>query len=1132
MQRVFKQFSRVFLIISIIFALTIPAFAETKMEAVSIVVTQLDGEGGVLVDKMGRELELKVGMRVVSGSTITTDATTVAHLSLDSKSVLTIGKSSEVDIEKKGSKNDIYLVSGEVAVNVSEKLEGSEELNIATSNMVMGVRGTVASMSKRENEDGNGNVTKGVLYRGVIEIDTAEGTEKLDAGNMVIIGERQLADGDGVDISQEIIPLTKEAIDPTAAVLMTQNEELLREVSTILGEDEEDVKNAVDEVLETDSTQRLTEIETQGAAKDEADDSSRTQYVAPSTDHITDDDNITDETTDTTPPVDPPVDPPVNPPVDPPVNPPVVHGNYSIDDGEVTIEPSATGSGYKATQGSEVREIPQGTQFSFTGTASNGIIIKDGISAMNMVIENLNITKNDGAAIDIQGDSSITIQIEGTNVLTSGSDSAGIQINASTTSGAIPSVAFSGTGTLTVNGGSNGAGIGGSKASGGGNVTINSGTITANGGSNGAGIGGGDGCSSGVVTITGGTVTANGESNAAGIGGGNNGSNTTVNISGGTVTSAGGSNGSGIGGGNGGSGGTITISGGTVNVFAGGNAAGIGGGNGGSGATTSISGGVVMIIAMDATAIGGSSGSAHGSFNTGSSGKAIIMMQTKATSPIGDTANMSSWSGYMASDVNAFDSKIYGSTTFTVTQSFKTSSAAGFPTITINSGETLIVDGATIDNATTAAIINNGEIKYINGGTITGAVSPNAPVTITALPAGGITTNATDNIVISNIDAANFLVTQGANQYVFAKNESLKISGNGQTEKQIIVSDGVTDVNIEISDVNIFPHSTAGVTESRTTVSAFDIQGSSSVNLTITGDNILNSTTYHASSDRKSALSVPAGATVIISGSGTLTAQGGYNASGIGFSDGNTTAGTITINSGTIVAKGGRDSAGIGGGSGAGSGIITINGGTVSAYGNKSAAGIGYGWIPGDSGSIAIIGGTVNAYGGMENGSGLGAVVPTDEFGEISITGGTVNIVSNSSEIGSGYEYDGSSETYTQSTSGYVMGGQGSQITIGNGATFTVKSGQNFHVSTENVDLSIKTVLTIENGAQLIIESGGALIVEETATVNVNSGAVINNTAGVIRNSGTITRTGGTIIDITDNNDNIGYEQEATGTIS
>ena len=102
-------------------------------------------------------------------------------------------------------------------------------------------------------------------------------------------------------------------------------------------------------------------------------------------------------------------------------------------------------------------------------------------------------------------------------------------------------------GTVTANGATDGAGIGGGYLGAGGTVEINGGTVTANGGLWAAGIGGGYAGASGAISITGGDVTANGnvggnpdEDGGAGIGGGEDGDNSgdgdSISIIGGTVT--------------------------------------------------------------------------------------------------------------------------------------------------------------------------------------------------------------------------------------------------------------------------------------------------------------------------------------------------------------------------------------------------------------------------------------------------------------------------------------------------------------------------------------------------------------------------------------------------------------------
>ena len=185
------------------------------------------------------------------------------------------------------------------------------------------------------------------------------------------------------------------------------------------------------------------------------------------------------------------------------------------------------------------------------------------------------------AALSVQGDGNVEIELDGDNELKSGTQSAGLE---KTSTGTLTLKDDNNeAGSLTATGGFNSAGIGGGYLGDGKNITITGGTVTATGGSSGAGIGGGREGKGENITIKGGTVTATGNEDGAGIGGGSSGSGENITITGGEVTASGGDNwddcGAGIGGGNGGVGKNITITGGTVNATGGygGGAAGIGG---------------------------------------------------------------------------------------------------------------------------------------------------------------------------------------------------------------------------------------------------------------------------------------------------------------------------------------------------------------------------------------------------------------------------------------------------------------------------------------------------------------------------------------------------------------------------
>ena len=218
------------------------------------------------------------------------------------------------------------------------------------------------------------------------------------------------------------------------------------------------------------------------------------------------------------------------------------------------------------------------------------------------------------AALNVQGEGNVEIELDGKNELKSGYYRAGLEKNNSTSAGTLTlkDDKEAGNGSLNAEGGELSAGIGGSKDNGTNNITINGGTVTARGGEWAAGIGGGTGGSGENITINGGTVTADGNDWAAGIGGGYKGNGKNITIKGGTVNAAGGDNGgAGIGGGDYGSGEDITITGGTVNAAGGLDGAGIGGGWKGSGKNITITGGTV-------NAAGGNGGSGIGGGDYGS----------------------------------------------------------------------------------------------------------------------------------------------------------------------------------------------------------------------------------------------------------------------------------------------------------------------------------------------------------------------------------------------------------------------------------------------------------------------------------------------------------------------------------
>ena len=152
-------------------------------------------------------------------------------------------------------------------------------------------------------------------------------------------------------------------------------------------------------------------------------------------------------------------------------------------------------------------------------TGTSGVTIPDG---KTVVLSGVNISNG-----SITCNGSVTMILLGSNSVTGANQNAAIKIGDSGTT-----LTITGSGSLTAQGGTWGAGIGTNyyNKTGGtlsvGNIVINGGTVTATGGTYGAGIGTGQAYSSvgstsitcGDITINGGTVTATGGYNGAGIG--------------------------------------------------------------------------------------------------------------------------------------------------------------------------------------------------------------------------------------------------------------------------------------------------------------------------------------------------------------------------------------------------------------------------------------------------------------------------------------------------------------------------------------------------------------------------------------------------------------------------------------
>ncbi len=191
---------------------------------------------------------------------------------------------------------------------------------------------------------------------------------------------------------------------------------------------------------------------------------------------------------------------------------PAYAARWDIADGNITVKAGDAEGTNRVTQGEKDVED---TDTVITGESKeNTVTIDTSEGNVDVTFDDLKIDASDKgeAAVRVEGDGDVTIELDGKNELKSGSYNAGLEKNGHESEGTLTIKDDKGKdGSLTAEGGDGGgAGIGGGMESTGSNIKITGGTIEAVGGEGAAGIGGGVYGSGRDIEISGGKVSATG----------------------------------------------------------------------------------------------------------------------------------------------------------------------------------------------------------------------------------------------------------------------------------------------------------------------------------------------------------------------------------------------------------------------------------------------------------------------------------------------------------------------------------------------------------------------------------------------------------------------------------------------
>lgn len=154
----------------------------TGTGAASMKLKRAEGTVGVL-DAEGAALEPKENLGLYSGYRVDTETESYAWIDLDSVKLAKLDQNSEIALNKEEKSLTVEVLSGSLFFNVTEPLAADETMEIRTSSMLVGIRGTCGWVERSE----DGQQLKLYLLEGQVECAAGENTATVNAGEMAVL---------------------------------------------------------------------------------------------------------------------------------------------------------------------------------------------------------------------------------------------------------------------------------------------------------------------------------------------------------------------------------------------------------------------------------------------------------------------------------------------------------------------------------------------------------------------------------------------------------------------------------------------------------------------------------------------------------------------------------------------------------------------------------------------------------------------------------------------------------------------------------------------------------------------------------------------------------------------------------
>ncbi len=183
------------------------AAEETKSDAASQ-IRMAKTEGTVeVVDSVGKDLATADNMRLYTGNHVKTGQKSYAFFNLDNEKAVKLDAVSDAEIRETGKKMEILLKNGGLMLDVKEPVAADARVNVRTSSMVMGIRGTFTYVRMISDDEFEYGCVEGDAKLTIFDSKSNQYIKKtIASGQRLIIKKGSESEGEVENINPSDLP--------------------------------------------------------------------------------------------------------------------------------------------------------------------------------------------------------------------------------------------------------------------------------------------------------------------------------------------------------------------------------------------------------------------------------------------------------------------------------------------------------------------------------------------------------------------------------------------------------------------------------------------------------------------------------------------------------------------------------------------------------------------------------------------------------------------------------------------------------------------------------------------------------------------------------------------------------------